>query len=104
MAVLVFVNHYRCPNDGVEWSMTWSCMCNDRCPRCDAEIEPYQSEDAEPICLQPSEPSYCPPAKGSSMVECDCGALITYADWKNYHGPNPGHDLWARLRGNQTAT
>jgi len=26
--------------------MTWSGMCNDRCPTCDHEIEPYVSEDA----------------------------------------------------------
>lgn len=46
---LQFVNHYRhddCPvQPGVEWEDTWSCMCNDHCPACDAEIEPYQSEE-----------------------------------------------------------
>ncbi len=26
--------------------MTWSAMCDDRCPTCDDEIEPYKSEDA----------------------------------------------------------
>jgi hypothetical protein len=40
-----FRNYYRCPNDGTEWSDEWSCMCNDRCPLCNAEIEPYESED-----------------------------------------------------------
>ena len=104
MAIPLFVNHYRCPNDGTEWTMTWSCMCDDRCPECNAEIEPYQSEGVEPISLQPHEPSYCPPAEGALLVECDCGTVLTYADWNNYHGPNPGHDLWARVTGTQTAT
>jgi hypothetical protein len=39
-----FVNYYQCPDDGKKWVMTWSCMCNDRCPRCNHEIEPYKSE------------------------------------------------------------
>lgn len=25
----------------------WSCMCNDECPVCGAEIEPYESEEIE---------------------------------------------------------
>lgn len=42
-----FLNHYRCPNDGEEWSDEADCQCNDRCPICRAEIEPYDSEDIE---------------------------------------------------------
>lgn len=42
---LQFVNYYQCPDDGKKWVMTWSCMCNDRCPQCNHEIEPYKSED-----------------------------------------------------------
>lgn len=41
----VFLNFYRCPNDGTQWEDEWSCMCNDRCPVCNKEIEPYLSED-----------------------------------------------------------
>lgn len=44
-----FRNHYRCPRDGSGWEDTWSCMCNDRCPVCNAEIEPYASEE---LCLE----------------------------------------------------
>lgn len=44
-----FRNHYQhedCPVDpGIEWEDTWSCACNDRCPSCNAEIEPYESEE-----------------------------------------------------------
>ena len=47
-----FVNHYRCPDDGTEWTDRWSCACNDRCPTCNKEIEPYESEEID----APSEP------------------------------------------------
>jgi hypothetical protein len=39
-----YINYYRCPNDDAEWIMVWSCMCDDRCPTCRHEIEPYKSE------------------------------------------------------------
>jgi hypothetical protein len=39
-----YINYYRCPDDGAQWIMVWSCMCNDRCPTCRHEIEPYKSE------------------------------------------------------------
>lgn len=42
---LWFLNFYRCPC-GAEWQDEWDCTCNDRCPTCNAEIEPYKSEDA----------------------------------------------------------
>jgi hypothetical protein len=35
-------NHYR--HCGHEWVDDWSCMCNDRCPKCNKEIEPWISE------------------------------------------------------------
>jgi hypothetical protein len=47
-----FINHYRCPDDGTEWTDRWSCACNDKCPTCNKEIEPYESEEIDP----PSEP------------------------------------------------
>jgi len=37
-------NDYRC-ECGEEWSDEWSCMCNDRCPGCNKEIEPHHSEE-----------------------------------------------------------
>ena len=30
---------------GQQWEDIWSCTCNDECPVCGAEIEPYKSED-----------------------------------------------------------
>lgn len=60
-----FANHYRCPC-GEEWEDEWCCACNDKCPRCNAEIEPHESvEEASflltagtedcPICDSPHE-------------------------------------------------
>lgn len=34
-------NHYLCSKDSTRWDARWSCMCNDRCPTCDAVVEPY---------------------------------------------------------------
>ena len=42
-----FTNHYHCERCNTEWEDTWSCTCNDRCPECNAETEPYTSEDNE---------------------------------------------------------
>lgn len=41
-----YTNHYRCPC-GAEWHDCWDVQCNDRCPSCGLEIEPYASDDAE---------------------------------------------------------
>jgi hypothetical protein len=30
---------------GKKWTDEWSCMCNDKCPVCGGEIEPYKSEE-----------------------------------------------------------
>ncbi len=40
---LKFRNFYR--DCGQEWEDEWDSMCNDRCPVCNKEIEPYRSED-----------------------------------------------------------
>lgn len=54
----MFLNLYRhtdCPvQPGIEWDDVWSCACNDKCPACDAEIEPFDSEELIP---QPSTSS-----------------------------------------------
>ena len=43
-----FLNHYRCPSCRVDWEDEWDCQCNDRCPSCNHEIEPYRSEAIAP--------------------------------------------------------
>jgi hypothetical protein len=40
-----FRMRYVCPEDGTRWMMEWFCPCNDRCPTCDEEIEPFKVED-----------------------------------------------------------
>jgi hypothetical protein len=41
---MFYINYYSCPC-GMRWVDKWSCMCNDRCPTCNKEIEPYRSEE-----------------------------------------------------------
>jgi hypothetical protein len=40
-----FINRYR--HCGQEWEDRWSCACNDKCPVCGGEIEPYGSEEID---------------------------------------------------------
>jgi hypothetical protein len=40
-----YENRYR--HCGQRWSSTWDCMCNDRCPVCNREIEPYESTEID---------------------------------------------------------
>lgn len=40
-----FKNHYYCDRCNFEWEDEWFCMCNDRCPKCNTEIEPLKSEE-----------------------------------------------------------
>jgi hypothetical protein len=39
-----YLKYYRC-SCGKRWVDTWTCICNDRCPSCNLEIEPYYWED-----------------------------------------------------------
>ena len=41
------VNRYECPSCKTAWEDTHDCACNDKCPRCNKEIEPYDSEEIE---------------------------------------------------------
>lgn len=40
----MFTNHYLC-NCGAVWQGTWSAMCNDKCPKCNKETQPFISDD-----------------------------------------------------------
>ena len=42
-----YINHYRCSECGTSWDDEWDCTCNDRCPKCNAEIEPHSSDEIE---------------------------------------------------------
>jgi hypothetical protein len=41
-----FRKHHTCPC-GTDWWDEWECLCNDRCPACNAEIEPDEHEEIE---------------------------------------------------------
>ena len=41
----VYINYYQ--HCGIEWEETADCMCNDRCPICNKEIEPGDSEEPQ---------------------------------------------------------
>lgn len=51
----LFINRYRhedckraSKGEGPpEWTDQWSCACNDKCPNCGAEIEPYESDELD---------------------------------------------------------
>jgi hypothetical protein len=77
-----YLNHYRCSHDDPnrsgygkpveEWSSSWSCMCNDKCPVCNAETEPYKSEDLSEE--QPEDANHN--RIGLGVVSCRfCGKL-----------------------------
>ena len=39
-----YLNYYKWPECGTEWTGTWSCCCNDECPKCGIkDIEPVKS-------------------------------------------------------------
>lgn len=40
-----FEKHYVCSECSTKWKDEWSCMCNDRCPGCNAETEPTYCTD-----------------------------------------------------------
>lgn len=42
-----YLNYYECSECGARWEDEWDCACNDKCPDCNAEIEPYKSEEIE---------------------------------------------------------
>lgn len=44
---MLYRKFYKCSECGHEWEDTWDCQCNDRCPECDTEIEPYEWEEIE---------------------------------------------------------
>ncbi len=39
------LKRYECSRCGTTWTDEWSCACNDRCPSCRTETEPYDDED-----------------------------------------------------------
>jgi len=42
-----YLNEYYCAHCDIHWDDVWDCMCNDKCPECDKEIEPFKSTKLE---------------------------------------------------------
>jgi len=40
-----YFKRYECSRCRTMWSDEWSCACNDRCPKCNAEIEPFDYDN-----------------------------------------------------------
>jgi hypothetical protein len=77
-----FMNHYRC-SCGAQWHDEWSASCNDRCPTCNKEIEPYDSEDRTAvICTVDNEKPdfYSVYARHKDGTACCVGDFHFYPD------------------------
>jgi hypothetical protein len=40
-----YLKRYECSRCCTLWSDEWSCACNDRCPKCNTEIQPFVYDD-----------------------------------------------------------
>jgi hypothetical protein len=76
-----YENHYVCSECNSSWIDEWSCMCNDRCPECDSEIQPTSSTDL-------SRPRTNEDYQGAArLISAACGeaaAEVTPEDAKAY--------------------
>jgi hypothetical protein len=81
---LKFRNSYR--HCGQEWEDEWDSMCNDRCPVCNKEIEPYESEEINPNdnCLWGCTPENDPENPDEERSAMKKTIWIMAADVKNF--------------------
>lgn len=42
-----YIKYYKCSKCGELWQDEWDCLCNDRCPTCDTECEPYDHAEID---------------------------------------------------------
>lgn len=40
-------NFYECSECSTRWTDEWDCQCDDRCPICNAQIQPHDSVEIE---------------------------------------------------------
>lgn len=43
--LIKLLNKYHCEDCNTKWEDTWSCAVDNECPRCNADISPYNSEE-----------------------------------------------------------
>ncbi len=76
-----YLKHYECDQCGCTWTDEWSCACNDRCPSCNAEIEPYEDENltyvVEPLPDGMFVVLFSPPSAESSPDYRPIGTFFT---------------------------
>jgi hypothetical protein len=78
-----FTNYYVCPRCRTRWTDEWTCMCNDRCPKCNLEVQPCDSHDNDPEpegdCLALANDQDCL-ERGFSFDDM-CAACKVYDEW-----------------------
>ncbi len=47
-----FRNFYECVDCGTSWEDVWSCACEDDCPNCDTDMEPFKSIEIAPCACE----------------------------------------------------
>ena len=79
-----YLNQYHCEACHTSWQDEWSCACNDRCPTCNAEIDPEDSIDQTFgfVTLDNADPD------GPTMVELSPETAEDAPDYVD-HGPFP---------------
>jgi hypothetical protein len=81
LTALRFKNSYDCSECGTAWTDSWSCMCDDRCPECNAETEPTSSIDlSRPV----TEEDYLGASRLISRVSGVSPTTVSSADAKAY--------------------
>jgi hypothetical protein len=51
--IVLYVREFNCSRCGEEWTDRWCSDCNDKCPDCNAEIEPLPDSSREVVFEQP---------------------------------------------------
>lgn len=72
-----FINHYVCAACEISWQDQWSATCNDRCPSCDAEIEPRSSDELD-LAGNVIQPKVEPTLPDYPSFTCPKCGLVSY--------------------------
>lgn len=62
-----WLNKYECLDCDTTWEDTWSCQCDDDCPKCGTTMTPYDSDDQ----IDPSELVECQNCSWEGHID-DC--------------------------------
>lgn len=69
-----WTNHYYHCN--TQWDDEWECQCNDECPVCGGEIEPYASTENDTGDLQIHNQRVYEMAEGDERCCAQCGDAV----------------------------